>query len=96
MTLCLHPSLVIEHLITSAPGALAGGADEVILLQWVVDNRGMFIAFEGLATASEVGGSVWLIQRGHRRMARAMNAVSIGLGFRAVVKNHTEPLVFAR
>src|ERR1700744_1724523 len=74
--------------------ALAGGAHEVILPQWVVNNRGTFIAFEGLATASEVGGSVWLIRHGHRRMARAVNVMSIGLGVQAVVNNYTEPLVF--
>jgi hypothetical protein len=73
--------------------ALAGGAHEVILPQWVVDNRSTFIAFEGLATASEIGGSVWLIRHGHRRMARTMNAVSIGLGVQAVVHNYTEPLI---
>lgn len=71
--------------------ALAGGAHEVVLPQWVVENRGTFIAFEGLATASEVSGSVWLIRHGHRRMARAMNMMSIGLGTRAVVNNYTEP-----
>jgi len=75
--------------------ALAG-AREVVLPQWVVNNRGTFIAFEGLATASEIGGSVWLIRHGHRRMARAANAMSIGLGVQAVVNNYTEPLVFAR
>jgi hypothetical protein len=76
--------------------ALAGGAHEVILPQWVVNNRGTFIAFEGLATASEIGGSMWLIRHGHRRIARTMNSVSIGLGVQAVVNNYTEPLVFAR
>jgi hypothetical protein len=76
--------------------ALAGGADEVVLPQWVVNNQGTFIAFEGLATVSEVSGSIWLIRHGHRRMARAMNAVSIGLGVQAVVNNYTEPLVFTR
>jgi hypothetical protein len=76
--------------------ALAGGAHEVILPQWVVNNRGTFIAFEGLATASEIGGSMWLIRHGHRRMARTMNVVSIGLGTQAVVNNYTEPLFFAR
>ena len=76
--------------------ALAGGAHEVVLPQWVVNNRGTFIAFEGLATASEVSGSIWLIRHGHRRMARAVNVMSIGLGVQAVVNNYTEPLVFAR
>lgn len=76
--------------------ALAGGAHEVVLPQWVVNNQGSFIAFEGLATASEVSGSIWLIRHGHRRMARAMNSVSIGLGVQAVVNNYTEPLIFVR
>ncbi|HEY3990903.1 MAG TPA: hypothetical protein VGM02_16505 [Acidobacteriaceae bacterium] len=76
--------------------ALAGGAHETVLPQWVVENRGTFIAFEGLATAGEVGGSVWLIHHGHRRMARAVNVVSIGLGVQAVANNYTEPLSFAR
>jgi hypothetical protein len=75
--------------------ALAGGAREVVLPQWVVNNQGTFIAFEGLATVSEVSGSIWLIRHGHRRMARAMNVMSIGLGVQAVVNNYTEPLVFA-
>lgn len=102
-----RPHLLDDALYTSIAGyraldyfstrrALAGGAHEVVLPQWVVENRGTFIAFEGLATASEVGGSVWLIRHGHRRMARTMNAVSIGLGVRAVVNNYTEPLVFPR
>jgi hypothetical protein len=73
--------------------ALAGGAHEVVLPQWVVSNRGTFIAFEGLATASEVGGSVWLIRHGHRRVARAMNMFSVGLGVKTVVHNYTEPYV---
>jgi hypothetical protein len=76
--------------------ALAGGAREVVLPQWVVENRGTFIAFEGLATASEIGGSVWLIRHGHRRMARAVNVMSIGLGVQSVVNNYTEPLVYSR
>ncbi len=76
--------------------ALAGGAHEVVLPQWVVDNRGTFIAFEGIATASEIGGSVWLIRHGHRSMARAMNVISIGLGVQAVANNCTEPLIFVR
>jgi hypothetical protein len=73
--------------------ALAGGAREKVLPQWVVDNPGTFIAFEGLATASEVGGSVWLIRHGHRRIARTMNLVSIGLGTQTVVNNYREPLM---
>jgi hypothetical protein len=73
--------------------ALAGGAHEVVLPQWVVANRGTFIAFEGLATAGEVSGSVWLIRHGHRRMARAVNMMSIGLGVKTVVHNYTEPYV---
>jgi hypothetical protein len=75
--------------------ALKGGAREEVLPQWVVENRGTFIAFEGLATASEIGGSVWLIHHGHRRIARTMNLVSIGLGVQAVVNNYSQPLAFA-
>lgn len=76
--------------------AIAGGAREMILPQWVVENRGAFIAFEGLATAGEVSSSVWLIRHRHRRVARMMNAVSIGLGVQAVVNNYTEPLPAGR
>ena len=39
---------------------------------------------------------MWLIRHGHHRMARTMNAVSIGLGTQAIVNNYTEPLIFAR
>ena len=73
--------------------ALAGGAHEVVLPQWVVASRGSFIAFEGLATVGEVSGSVWLIRHGHRRMARAVNVFSVGLGVKTVVHNYTEPYV---
>jgi hypothetical protein len=73
--------------------ALAGGAHELILPEWVVDNRGRFIAFEALASGAEIGGSMWLIRHGHRHMARATNIISIGLGVRAVVNNYTEPLL---
>ena len=76
--------------------ALAGGAREMVLPQWVVNHSGAFFAFEGLATAGEVSSSVWLIRHRHRRMARLMNAVSIGLGVQAVVNNYTEPLAAAR
>jgi hypothetical protein len=72
--------------------ALARGAREVVLPQWVVGNRGTFIAFEGLATASEVGSSVWLIQHRHRRLARAVNMFSVGLGVNTVVHNYDQAL----
>jgi hypothetical protein len=38
---------------------------------------------------------MWLIHHGHRRIARTMNLVSIGLGTQAVVNNYTEPLFAA-
>jgi hypothetical protein len=72
--------------------ALDRGAREVILPQWVVDHRGTFIAFEGLATASEVGGSVWLIRHRHRRLARAMNMFSVGVGVNTVIHNYDQAL----
>lgn len=72
--------------------ALAGGAHEVVLPQWVVRNDGVFLAFEGITTMGEISSSVWLIRHGHRRMARAMNAVSLSLGVTAVVHNYAEPL----
>ena len=75
----------------STEDALAHGAHEVILPLWVVNNSANFIAFEGLATLTEVAGAVWLIRRGHRRMARVANGVSIGLGLQSVVHNYTEP-----
>lgn len=71
--------------------ALAGGAREAVLPQWVVSNRGNFIAFEGLATSVEVGSSIWLIRRGQRRLARAMNVFSVGMGARTVVHNYNMP-----
>ena len=76
----------------STERVLAGGGREVELPQWVVANRGTFMAFEGLATATEVGGSVWFIHHGHRRMARVMNMVSISLGVSTVIHNYQQPL----
>jgi hypothetical protein len=72
--------------------AMARGAREVVLPQWVVSNRGTFIAFEGLATVSEVSGSVWLIRHRHRRLARAMNVFSVGVGVNTVIHNYDQAL----
>jgi hypothetical protein len=72
--------------------ALARGAREVVLPQWVVGNRGTFIAFEGLATVSEVSSSVWLIRHRHRRLARTVNMFSVGLGVNTVVHNYDQAL----
>jgi hypothetical protein len=72
--------------------AIQRGAREVVLPQWVVSNRGAFIAFEGLATATEVSGSVWLIRHRHRRLARAANLFSVGLGVNTVVHNYDQAL----
>jgi hypothetical protein len=52
----------------------------------VVERRSTFIAFDGLATGNEIGGSIWLIRHGHRPRARMMNMVSIGLGVQPIVK----------
>jgi hypothetical protein len=76
----------------STQHAIAGGAHEVMLPQWVVSHRGTFIAFEGLATATEVSSSVWLIHHRHRRLARAMNLFSIGVGVNTVVHNYDQSL----
>jgi hypothetical protein len=72
--------------------ALARGAREVVLPQWVVNNRGTFIAFEALATTSEVSGSVWLIRHRHRRLARAVNMFSVGVGVNTVIHNYDQAL----
>jgi hypothetical protein len=69
--------------------ALARGAHEVILPQWVVNSPNTFIAFEGLAAGSEIGSSIWLVRHGHRRMARAMNMISVGAGVEAVANNYS-------
>jgi hypothetical protein len=98
-----RPQLVDDALYASIAGyrtfdylstryALARGAREVMLPQWVVDHRGTFIAFEGLATATEMSGSVWLIRHRHRRLARAMNVFSVGVGVNTVIHNYHQAL----
>ena len=67
---------------------LAEGGREAELPQWVVNTPATFLAFEGLATATEVGSSIWLIHHGHRRVARAMNIISVGLGAETVAHNY--------
>jgi hypothetical protein len=68
---------------------LALGGHEEILPQFVVNNAPVFVAFEGLATAGEIAGSVFLIHHGHRRLARFENYVSIGLGVASVARNYS-------
>jgi hypothetical protein len=98
-----RPELLDDALYASVAGyrtfdylstryALSRGAREVVLPQWVVSSRGTFIAFEGLATASEVSGSVWLIRHRHRRLARVMNVFSIGMGVGTVAHNYDQAL----
>jgi hypothetical protein len=70
--------------------ALARGAHENVLPSWVVNSPGTFIAFEALATATEVGSSILLIRHRHRRTAIVMNGASIGLGVLAVVGNYRQ------
>ncbi len=71
---------------------LNGGGSEKELPQFVVDNGATFAAFEGLATAVEVGTSVWLIRHGHQRVARTFNSVSVSLGTRTVLHNYAQPI----
>jgi hypothetical protein len=71
--------------------ALANGAQEAILPPWVVDHRETFLAFEGIATATEVESSVWLIHHHHRHLARTMNILSIGAGVDTVLHNYGQP-----
>jgi hypothetical protein len=67
---------------------LAHGAGEDILPNFVVKNPPVFAAFEGLATAGEIAGSVYLIHHGHRKLARFTNYVSIGVGSVVVAHNY--------
>ena len=63
--------------------ALAGGAREVELPQWVVDNQRHLHRIRGTRHCDGSRVSVWLIHHGHRRIARAANMVrAIGLGLR--------------
>jgi hypothetical protein len=68
--------------------ALALGGKEEVLPQFVVDSPVRLGLFEGLATAGEIAGSVYLIRHHHRKLARFENAVSIGLGTGSVVNNY--------
>lgn len=78
--------------LVSTQHAIAWGAREVVLPQWVVANTAVFAGFEGLSTVGEVGASVWLIHHRHRRMARALNMMSISLGTNTVLHNYKQNL----
>jgi hypothetical protein len=68
---------------------LALGGHEEILPNFVAKNAPVLAAFEGLATAGEVAGSVYLIRHGHRKLARFENYVSIGVGSVTVARNYS-------
>lgn len=74
---------------TSTRYGLSLGGHEDILPSFVVKNLPVFAAFEGLATAGEISGSVYLIHHGHRKLARFTNAVSIGVGSFMVARNYS-------
>ena len=75
---------------------LRAGGHESELPQWLVGSPAAFITFEAMATVAEVGSSVWLIRHGHRRMARTLNVVSVGLGGATVAHNYAQPAGFVR
>jgi hypothetical protein len=60
---------------------------EVELPRAVVESNGRLALFEGVATAGEIAGSVYLIRHGHRRIAQALDYVSIGVGMMVVSAN---------
>jgi hypothetical protein len=74
---------------TSTRRGLALGGHEEILPNFVATSPVRLGLFEGMATAGEIAGSVYLIRHGHRKLARFENYVSIGLGSVNVAHNYS-------
>lgn len=67
--------------------ALDNGAHEVIMPNFVVKDKPLFAAYCGLAAFGEIMLSKHLHERGHAKMARIVNTLSIGGGIIAVGGN---------
>jgi hypothetical protein len=55
---------------------------------WLVESKPAFIAFEGGSAAGEIVASRWLHARGHGRLARLLDLVSVTGGTWAVAHNY--------
>jgi hypothetical protein len=55
---------------------------------WLVQSKPTFIAFEAGSAAGEIVASRWLHARGHSRMARAFDLVSVSCGTWSVAHNY--------
>jgi hypothetical protein len=55
---------------------------------WLVQSKPTFIAFEAGSAAGEIVASRWLHARGHARMARAFDLVSVTCGTWSVAHNY--------
>jgi hypothetical protein len=62
--------------------------EEKELPHFVVDTKPGFIVFESSATAIEIASSYLLHRRGHGKMARALDLISISSGAWAVQHNY--------
>jgi hypothetical protein len=55
---------------------------------WLVQSKPTFIAFEAGSAAGEIVASRWLHARGHGRMARTLDMVSVTCGTWSVAHNY--------
>ena len=68
---------------------LGMGLKEGTLPQAIVESSGRLAAYECGIAAVEVGASVWMVHHGHRKIARAENWISVGLGAATVAHNYS-------
>lgn len=65
------------------------GLKEAVLPNALVHSPGAFAGYEAGLTALEVSSSVMLIHHGHRKLARTVNLISIGIGAAVVARNYS-------
>ena len=67
--------------------AIRIGCHERILPQSIANSPGRLAAFETGAAVGQMAGSAFLIHHGHRKLAQAIDWVSIGAGMLTVSSN---------
>jgi hypothetical protein len=74
--------------LSTEPCVHSLSCEEKELPHFVVDTKPGFIVFEGSAAAAEITSSYLLHRRGHAKLAREFDVLSIGAGTWAVQHNY--------
>jgi hypothetical protein len=64
------------------------GRSEILLSNYVVDNKPLFVGIEAAGTAASIGLSYLFHRTGHHKLERWLSAVHIGVGTAGTIRNY--------